>query len=206
MTRTFTGLCIAGAFAFAASAAAQSNTSTAAQTADREVTVTGCLAKSGDGSYILTNADVEPAHAATSGASGASASASSAPSAVAGTSGSTAPATSPSSREAHPASMSTDTTWTLQGGTDLDKHVGHKIQVTGNAAWSTPEHSGNGFSSTGAASASTGSTTATMTGTTSGSASGGEQRSPAGSSTTGTSNAHPRLDVQSVKMVASSCS
>ena len=31
-------------------------------------------------------------------------------------------------------------TWALAGGSDLDKHVGHKIQVTGKTAWDSMDH------------------------------------------------------------------
>jgi hypothetical protein len=76
------------------------------------------------------------------------------------------------------------------GGSDLDKHVGHKVQITGKTSWdSTMSH---GSTTTAAAG-----TAATTTGTT-GTAE--EQRKG------DAHGAEPRLDVQSVKMISSSCS
>jgi hypothetical protein len=74
--------------------------------------------------------------------------------------------------------------WHLSGGQDLDKHVGHKVQVTGHTDW-------NG-SSSGATSAGATSSTTTATGS---------------STTTSASQAasSPRLDVSSVKMISASC-
>lgn len=222
MTRTFTGLCVASAFALAASVSAQSGTSstTASQSssADKpghEVSVTGCLARSGDGTYMLTNARVEPATSPTPGGSTASGATTTTGSATTttGTSGSTASPSSSTSPSAS-GSMPSDTTWTLQGGRDLDKHVGHRIQVTGNATWASMDHS----AAAGAAGSTTGSTASTTasgtagaatTGTTGTTASGtgtGEQRTGSSSSANRMSNSHPRLDVQSVKMISSSCS
>jgi len=215
MTRRFTGLCIAGAFAFAASAAAQSTTTTAPQsssTPGHEVSVTGCLAKSGDGTYMLTSARVEPAGSAsattTTGSSTTTtgSSTTTAGTTATGTSG-TATTTAPSNAGA--AGRMTAATWVLQGGTDLDKHVGHKVTVTGNATWNPP--SGAAANTTGGAATGTtaGATTAgsavgtsgatTTAGTT------GEQRAPS-SSADRMSNSNPRLNVESVKMIASSCS
>jgi len=83
-------------------------------------------------------------------------------------------------------------TWSLAGGTDLDKHVGHKVQVTGKTSWDTsmdhartPEPGAT--STTGATSPAAGGATSTESG----------RRGP---------RDEPRVDVQSVKMISSSCS
>jgi hypothetical protein len=83
------------------------------------------------------------------------------------------------------------TTWTLAGGTDLDKHVGHKIQVTGRSNWDTNMDHSRMTGST------TTPTTATGTPTTSGTTSAADHNTHA---------TQPRLDVQSVKMISPNCS
>jgi|SRR5579862_472222 hypothetical protein len=158
MTRT-AALSLAAAVGFAATLTAQSTTSTTTAQRDRmndknnEVTVTGCLSRGADGKYMLTDAHMEK----------------SASTATTGTTGSETATTSTSEREHN---MS----WRLEGGSDLDRHVGHKIQVTGTSA--------------------TG-----MTGTTSTATESQRDRR----STTTDAN-QPRLDVTSVKMLAPSCS
>lgn len=220
MTRTFTGLCIASAFAFAASLGAQSPTSTTTPQSSsmnksgHEVTVTGCLMKGGDGNYMLNNARVEPASSATTTAPGATTTAptgsATGSSTATGTSGTTPPSSASSS-----ASSSMPTMWMLQGGKDLDKHVGHKIQVTGVANWggsSSPSSQPGSTASTTTPPTSnpyptgsaTGTTASGTTGTTGSTA--GEQRSSSSAHESGTMMNHPRLDVQSVKMISSSCS
>jgi hypothetical protein len=84
----------------------------------------------------------------------------------------------------------------LAGGTDLDKHVGHKIQVTGRTAWDAAMDRSR-----------TPNPTSTTTGTTAGTV------GTSGATTTATTEERkdgrtdqPRLDVQSVKMIAPSCS
>jgi hypothetical protein len=89
--------------------------------------------------------------------------------------------------------------WMLMGGNDLDKHVGHKIQVTGKTSWDssmshTSTASAAGVGTTAAQPDPT--TTAGTTGTLE------EQRK-------GDHDAHgmqPRIDVQSIKMISTSCS
>jgi hypothetical protein len=64
---------------------------------------------------------------------------------------------------------------------DLEKHVGHKIQVTGKSAWDGMDR--------GRASSGTAGTTGTAT----------------AGATSATAD-QPRVDVQSVKMIAATCS
>src|SRR5579862_3882884 len=102
MTRT-TVLSLAAAFGLAATLSAQTTTSTAASqrynSSDKnEVTVTGCLSKDASGGYMLTNAREEKASTTT------------------GTTGTTTAAES--SRMAD-----RGTTFKLEGGSDLDRHV-----------------------------------------------------------------------------------
>jgi hypothetical protein len=194
MKRTATGVCVAAVLGFAVSLGAQPPTTppstppspTAApqrpMSSDRsakDINVTGCLSKSPDGSFTLTNAKVEPAGSASTSPSDPSA-----PTAgTTGTSGTATAGTSGTSASAATApagsGSSSNATWTLSGGSDLDKHVGHKITVTGRAIAAT-------------ASASSGApgTTGTSGSTPSASASATQQK----------------LDVQSVKMIAASCS
>jgi hypothetical protein len=174
MKRTATGACVAALFGFAISVGAQTPTppSPTSQTprpmssdkSDKDISVTGCVAKSADGSYTLTNARIDPAGSAST----STGSSTSTTAGTTGTSGSTSPAGS---------SSASGTTWALSGSSsDLDKHVGHKVQVMGKEA--TPSASGTSGSS---------SSTAT-------------------SSSSSSMTANQKLDVSSVKMVAMSCS
>jgi len=173
MTRLATGLCVAAALSCALNAQTPSTSTSAGQrtSADnaREVTITGCLSKGADGKYILTNAKLDNPAGAT-----------------AGTSGSTTPtpATTPGTSTGAAASNMA-TSWALSGGTDLDKHVGHKIQVTGKTTWDPA------MSHTSAASPDPTSTA-------------GGAATTAG--TSGSRGMQPHLDVQSIKMVSTSCS
>ena len=185
MTRLATGLCVAAALSCALNAQTPPPSSTAGQrtSADtaKEVTITGCLSKGADGKYVLTNAKLDNPAGAT-----------------AGTSGTTTPAPAAS---ATAGTMNNATTWALSGGTDLDKHVGHKIQVTGKAAMDAMDHR-NPDTTAAAGTPAAGSTAAAPTGTSGSTATAAteEQRNK-------TTNANqPRLDVQSVKMVAATCS
>jgi len=149
-----------------------------------DVSVTGCLAKGADGRFVLNNARVDDQM-------NSSTSAGSTSSATAGTTSATG---APASKTTMPA-----TTWMLGGGSDLDKHVGHKIQVTGKTSWD------GSMSSAGAAGSTSTTGTPTTAGTT-GSATpttSGEQRSTTESDKSAN---QPRLDVQSIKMIAASCS
>ena len=190
MTRLATGLCVAAALSCALNAQTPSTSATAGQrtSADsaREVSITGCLSKGADGKFVLNNAKLDNPTGAT-----------------AGTSGSTtpAPATTPGTPSATAGAANTATSWALSGGTDLDKHVGHRIQVTGKTAMdSTMDH--RTPDTTAAAAAGTpaaGSATPTGTSGSTATAATEEQRNK--------SNANqPRLEVQSVKMIAATCS
>jgi hypothetical protein len=168
MKRTMMGLCMAAAFGFVASLGAQSATSSQSTTSDKDVTVTGCLERGANGNYMLANAQKE------NGMSGTST----------GTTGTTGSATTGSTSATGSSAMNARSggeTWTLEGSsTDLDKHVGHKIEVTGKEV-SSSMGSATGTSST------TGTTGTTATGTS--------------GTTSRTSNAQ-KLDVKSVKMIS----
>jgi len=177
--RTISGLCAAGVISCAISLAAQAPPSatttqrtTPSDAAQHDITVTGCVAKSADGKFTLTNVVVEPMASTT--ASGAT---------TAGTTGTaTPPATSPTTVGTTIASA--PTLWMLSGGTDLDKHVGHKIQVMGRTAWDA-SMAGKPMSGTG--------TTGT-TGATAGAA-----------TTANTTSSGPSVDVRTIKMLTVSC-
>ena len=191
MTRTVWGMCIAGAFAFAVSVGAQSTTTDqrsrlSESASGHAVTVTGCLTKSADGSYMLTNARMDNAtgdrSAATTTTGAATTTAGTTATGTTGTSGTTsAPANTAESISGHNA-MS----WVLHGGKDLDKHVGHKIQVSGRTSYNASSSNPSATGTAGTATTTTGAATTT-----------GETKSSAAG--------EPRLDVQSMKMVASSC-
>jgi hypothetical protein len=166
-----TALSLAAAVGFAATLSAQT-TSTTTQQRDRmtgdkhEITITGCLAKGADGNYTLTNAYVDKSTTTTTGTTGTTA--------------------------AEPRYGKT-MTWKLEGGSDLDRHVGHKIQVTGRTDWKdsmdrkpAPEPT-DPPTTTGTS----GTTTSTIE----------SQRH----STTTDAN-QPKMDVGSVKMISSTCS
>jgi len=136
----------------------------------RDINVTGCLAKGADGSYMLTNARVDdPASATTTTATTSPT--------TAGTTGTTATAGTTAT-----GGMNAAMSWALMGSSsDLDKHVGHKIQVTGRSM-------GGPMDRGAAATPPATSTTTATTGTTAEKAD------------------QPQLDVQTVKMISSSCS
>jgi hypothetical protein len=185
MTRLATGLCVAAALSCALNAQTPSTSATAGQRTSmdsaREVTLTGCLSKGADGKFILNNAKLDNPTGAT-----------------AGTSGSTTPA--PASTPSATAGANAATSWALSGGTDLDKHVGHKIQVTGKTAMdSTMDHRTPDTTAAAAGTPAAGSATPTGTSGSTATAAAEEQRNK--------SNANqPRLEVQSVKMIAATCS
>jgi hypothetical protein len=194
MKRTAIGLCVAAAFGFVASSGAQTPPTTtagqtpAASTRDaKDISITGCLQRGPDGKFILTNArmDNDMTHSSSTGTSTGS---------TAGTTGSTAGTTS-SATSSTTGAMDSANTWTLEGGQDLDKHVGHKIQVTGHAATDVAK---DDDAAKGATSSATGSTATTGTTGTTG-ATAAEQRHDM-------KNSSQRLDVKSVKMIAASCS
>ena len=126
MTRTVIGLSLVMAFGLA-SLGAQTGTSTPASSAsDREnITVTGCLQKDASGGYVLTNAHIDKTTIPGASSTTSSSSATSGTTGTAGTSASS--------------SSSMGVTFKLEGSAaELDKHVGHKIQVTGKEGPSTP--------------------------------------------------------------------
>ena len=175
MKRMATGFCVAAALSVATLGAQTPSTTTQRTDAAKEITLTGCLSKGADGKYMLTNAKADNPSAATAGTSGTTT-----PPATAGSAG----------------AMNAAASWTLSGGTDLDKHVGHQIQVTGKAAMDpamdhrSPDTTAAAAGSTAAGTVGTSGSTATAT---------EEQRKD-------TKDAAPRLDVSSVKMIAATCS
>ena len=216
MTRTVWGMCIAGAFACAISVGAQSATTDqrsrmSESAAGHAVTVTGCLTKSGDGSYMLTNARMDTSSVndrsdatTTSGSGTTTASGTAGTSGTAVTGGSTvgtsgSASTPTNTAEAANAGMGSAMSWLLQGGSDLDKHVGHKVQVSGRTSFdASADHSRSSAPASGTASGSSATSTSSAA-------------SAPASGSTATGGAHdmqssePRLDVQSVKMVSANC-
>jgi len=175
-----TGLCVAAALSVATLGAQTPSTTTQRTDAAKEITLTGCLSKGADGKYMLNNAKMDNPSGAT-----------------AGTSGTTPPAGTTSERGG---AMNTASSWTLSGGTDLDKHVGHKIQVTGKAAMDSTMDHRTPDSTAAAAGSAAGSTAAGTVGTSGSTATAAEEQRKE------TKDTAPRLDVQSVKMVAATCS
>jgi len=216
MTRIGTGFCVAAVLGCIATAGAQTpnppQTSTdqrpAASDQAKDITITGCLAKSADGGYTLNNARMDNAmgdHASTTagtstttGTSGTSATGTTAGSTTTGATAAGSPAASAAS------GMNAAATWVLSGN-DLDKHVGHQIQVTGRAGSATAGSNAAGTTAGTTASGTSGTTSATGTsGTTSAT---GTSGTTSGTSSSDASRANAkRLDVQSVKMISASCS
>jgi len=185
MKRTVTGFCVAAAFGCVATISAQTPTPTTppatgqrAPMAEKakDVTLTGCLSKGADGKYLLTNASIDN-HADDRSATTPPARTETAPQPAAG------------------AMKAAATSWALAGGSDLDKHVGHKIQVTGRTSWdSAMDHA----RTPNAAAPATGTSSVGTSGTTS-TAKAEDQRKDMQAD-------QPQLDVQSVRMVAPSYS
>ena len=202
MKHVATGFCIAATLGCIATLGAQTSTTptTAGQRAPmadkaRDVTITGCLSKGADGRFMLTNARVDNPAGNTSTTTGTTGTSTSSPA-------TTAPGTTTATgtTAANAAAMS----WALMGGADLDKHVGHKIQVTGSTAWDSTMDRSRTPDTTSAAAGTTAGTAGTTAGTT----------GTSGTTTTATVEEarkamradQPRLDVQTVKMIAPSCS
>jgi hypothetical protein len=194
MNKTVSGLCFAAALGLTATLAAQSATTsqpatTTADKAEHDMTVTGCLAKGAAGGYTLTNARVEPAVAGTApgststttAAGSTSTTAATASTTTAGNATTTAGATGTTGGSA---ANTPGMTWMVSGNNDLEKHLGHRIRVTGKTSW------------TGGMDRSRTSTTATSTSTT----------AATGTTAAGSASDQPRLDVKSIKMLSSSCS
>jgi len=208
MKRTVTALCFAAAFGFATLGAQTTTTPQRSTTDDKsmhEVTITGCLAKDASGSFVLNNAHVDNNMASTTTGAGATT--------TAGTTGATTTGSPTSTTNPRGSNMSNAPamTWMLMGGNDLDKHVGHKVQVTGKTNWdSSMSHPGT--SST-ASAAGAGTTAATPNPTTTAGAAGTtgttgslEEEQRYKDRDRGKTMEHPHLDVQSVKMISTSCS
>jgi len=199
MKRTATGLCVAAAMAWVVGLGAQTSTTTASQhssTMDKEhdVTVTGCLAREAGGGFILNNARMDTGSSSTTTTPGTSTTAGS--------------STTTESRSSASMSNTPAMSWMLSGGSDLEKHVGHKIQVTGKTSFDssmshTSTASAAGVGTTAAPPDPT-TTTAGTAGTTGTTGSLEEQRSRDRDHDTHAQ--HPKIDVQSVKMISTSCS
>jgi len=196
MKRTATGLCMAAAFGCIATLGAQTSTTstTAGQRAPmtdkaRDVTITGCLSKAADGKFMLTNARMDPMGDPSSTATTGTSTTTAGTTTAGTTAGTTTSTTSTAGASKDPA-MS----WMLAGGSDLDKHVGHKIQVSGRTNWDS------------AMGSRTPDTTASTAGTTSSVGTSGTTTTAATEDRKEMRTDQPRLDVQSVKMIAPSCS
>jgi len=187
MTRTSTGLCLAAAFGLAVSLGAQTTTSSQTRTmTDKDhdsISVTGCLQRDASGGFVLANAHIDKTdHGAstttttgtTTGTTGT-------------TTGTTATTTTAGSESS---SMMPSATWKLEGGSsELDRHLGHRVTVTGREiSSSSPSTSAGTTTGTTATTGTTGTTEE-------------QKRYPSSSS-----QSERRLDVQSVKMISSSCS
>jgi hypothetical protein len=178
MHRMTAGLGAAAVLVMSAALGAQSTATTASPSQrspsdQHEANVTGCLAKSPDGRFTLTNARVEPADStSTSTTAGTTGTTSTT---TAGTSGTTTPKPTTTTEPAGSGTRRESSgTWWLSGGSDLEKHLGQRVQVTGRTLRD-------------------GSSAAAATSTT-----------PSPSTTTADTKG-PELEVQSIKMIASSC-
>lgn len=196
MTRTMTGLCAAAAFGCAVTLGAQATstdqTSRSSKKSGREMTVTGCIEKSADGSYLLMNASSSEGSSTTGTTGSTSGTPPTGEPPTAGTPPTTrggSPAYSPSG------SAATATTWRLVGGKDLDKHVGHKIEVTGRADSSGSSDRSRAPETSAAIPPPDPSNPATPP-------TAGVPPTPAG--TSGAAS-QPKLEVSSIKMISSSC-
>lgn len=194
MKRIANGFCAAATFGLVATLSAQTpqtsptgTTGTAGTTAEiadqrsssrdmnKEVTVTGCLARDPHGMFTLNNAMIEtsPSTSTTTGTTSSTSTSSTTTSTTANTT------TTADSRRTD----KTAAAWQLDGSTaELEKHVGHKIQVSGSVANSGGTTGGNPTAST-----------STATGT-------------SGTATGSTASMEHKLNVKSVKMLSSSCS
>ena len=213
MTRTVTGLFVAAALGFAVSVGAQSTSTDQRYGSDkaaRDVTVTGCLSKGAEGGFTLTNARMDSSASAagspsTTTASGTTGTTATTTTGTTGTTASTtagAPSTPSASNAASAGASAAPVTFMLSGGQDLDRHVGHRIQVTGRTTWDPSMDRTRRDES-----AAAGTTTATTTATTA-STPATTTSSPAtttGTSGSMTSSNQPRLEVQSIKMVSTNC-
>ena len=187
MNRLMTGFGVAAAFGLAATLSAQTTTTSSAATqhaSDHEMTITGCLERGAGGNYVLEHArmDDDKSRSGAYPTTGATT--------TAGTTGTTAATGTTTASEGTTAGAmnATGSTWTLEGDRDLDKHVGHRVQVTGKEVSSSAKDDH------------TATTTSSTTGTTGSTAVTGEQRHSM------SEHANRTLDVKSVKMISASCS
>jgi hypothetical protein len=183
MKRISTGLSLAAAIGLAATLSAQTTSTTArpmTSDKDHEVSVTGCLSKAAGG-YMLNNARVDSGTSSSTTTASGGTSTTAGSSTTGGSSTTTAGTTRTNPEAGAVGTAGAAMSWMLTGNDDLQKHVGHKIQVTGKTTWdSSMDHNRT------SASTSTTATSSTTTSTNSGS--------------------EPRLDVKSIKMISSSCS
>jgi hypothetical protein len=212
MKRTATGLGVAAAVACAVTLGAQTSTTTAGQrtssTTDKshDVTVTGCLARDSGGSFMLNNARMDNGASSSTTTTSGTTTAGTTGAATGTTSGgaTTTSGTNANATMSNAPAMS----WMLSGGNDLDKHVGHKVQVTGKTTWDSSMNHTSTASAAGAgttaASPDPTTTAGGATGTTAGTA--GTTGTRDDQRTGGAHGAQPHLDVQSVKMISNSCS
>jgi hypothetical protein len=191
MKRTASGLCVAAVMAWAVTLGAQTSTTPAQRsstTTDKmhDVTVTGCLARDASGGFMLNNArmETEASTTTTTGSTTTAGATTTAPRTNAGAAMSNAPAMN----------------WVLSGSNDLDKHVGHRIQVTGKTSWDSTM---SRTSTTSAAGAGTTAATPEPTTTTAGTTGTRDEQRKGDRDARGM---QPRLDVQSIKMISASCS
>jgi hypothetical protein len=141
-----TGLGIAAALSVAVSLGAQTTSTTTTTTTDRqtatesrsdkgrEVTVTGCLAREGDGVFVLNHARMGDASSTDT-------------TTTTGTTGTTGSSTV-GATAAEPDSPVGTISWKLEGGKDLERHIGHTIQVTGRTEWSENKATASATSTT----------------------------------------------------------
>lgn len=237
MTRTAAGFCVASAFALVASAGAAQQQSPNAParndgtttTADFEqtaaskaggagrVSLSGCVDRAPNGTYLLKNARLDPAGSPAGAASGQGSASTTAgdPAAPAGTSGSaagsspgstatgtagtsgaaTAPATGsrgPAAAAAGAVAQGAPMTWMLRSTSDLAPHVGHQVQITGRAQ-QAPMPGGASQGATGTSGSSGAASDAGASAST----------GPAG--TRGSEATSNSVEVESVRTVSSSC-
>lgn len=134
MKAMFTATVLGASLATAAWAgqAASSSRSEGQQDRNKQTTVTGCLEKNNSGGYWLTKTSLHAAGTPGSTTPGTTTT----PGAT--TPGSTAPgttttpgATPSQNRGADDKNMNMGVVYNLEGGKDLQNHVGHRIEVTG---------------------------------------------------------------------------
>ncbi len=115
---TVAALAVALPVAAQTSSAQQDSARDTSRTKNQAITLTGCLQRNDSGGFWLTNAKMSSTSHEPTGTSG----------------------TMPSTRATEPTRGATaSNTWNLQNGHDLDKYVGHTIEVTG-----TPQSSTSG--------------------------------------------------------------